>query len=494
RDGLSKLLIFSLSFTPRSRRRRRWIEHDPKDLLKSVQECIKIAVEKFVGAGNSVADIKAIGITNQRETTLAWDRVTGQPLHNALVWCDARTHDLVHLIKQRQNYDENRLRELCGLSVSTYFSAVKLTWLLENIEEVGKAAQEERMLFGTVDSWLVYNLTGGISGGVHITDVTNASRTMFMNIRTLEWDPELLKFFSVPPHCLPTLVSSSERYGVIASGPLTGTPITGCLGDQQAALVGQKCFEPGSAKNTYGTGAFLLFNTGPEPVISTQGLLTTVAYKLGPQKEAIYALEGSIAVAGSAVKFLRDNLGLIKNAAEVGELASQVKDTGGVYFVTAFSGLFAPYWRDDARGTIVGITNYTTKQHIARATLEAGCFQTRAILDAMFKESGTRLTSLRVDGGVSNSDIAMQLQADVLGIDVVRPAMRETTALGAAIAAGIAVGVWNSLEDLRQVNAEGQTTFRSTLSEKGRDARYAQWEKAVERSYGWTDVVGEEED
>ncbi|RUS16533.1 glycerol kinase glpK [Jimgerdemannia flammicorona] len=311
---------------------------------------------------------------------------------------------------------------------------------------------------------------------------------MFMNIKTLKWDPELLSAFSIPSHILPSLASSAEVYGGITSGPLKGVPITGCLGDQQAALVGQKCFTPGSAKNTYGTGAFLLFNTGMEPVI-TQGLLTTVAYQLGPSTPAVYALEGSIAVAGAAVKWVCDNLGIVKHVDEIGALAGHVKHTGGVYFVTAFAGLFAPYWRDDARGTIVGITNYTTKHHIARATLEAGCFQTRAILDAMFKESGVRLHQLKVDGGVSNSDVAMQIQADILGIDVVRPGMRETTALGAAIAAGFAVGLWNSFDDLHDVNVEGLTTFKSRVSDKQRETRYAQWEKAVERSYGWADVV-----
>jgi glycerol kinase len=467
-----------------------WFEHNPYDLIHSVVQCIKVAVEKFELLGHKVSDIKSVGITNQRETTVVWDKTTGKPLYNAIVWADTRTQATVHALNRKHPLGAQSTQAQCGLPITTYFSAVKLRWMIDNVPIIKESHEKETALFGTVDSWLIYNLTGGVNGGIHVTDVTNASRTMFMNINTLKWDHELLNFFGVKRAILPKIVSSSEIYGNIIDGPLKGVPIAGCLGDQQAALVGQKCFAVGEAKNTYGTGCFMLFNTGTTPVISKNGLLTTVGYQFGPQSEPVYALEGSIAVSGAAVKWIRDNLGLIKDADESGQLAATVKDTGGVYFVTAFSGLFAPYWRDDARGCIVGLTQFTNKAHIARATLEASCFQTRAILDAMNKDSGKPLTSLKVDGGMTNSDICMQIQADLLGIEVDRPLMRETTALGAAIAAGFAVGVWKDLTELQNVNIEGRTLFKSQITRDEREARFSEWQRAVERSYGWVEMDG----
>ncbi|CAI2170805.1 3279_t:CDS:2 [Funneliformis geosporum] len=461
-----------------------WIEHDPTDLLETVYKCIEEALKKFVGMGNAITDIKAIGITNQRETTLVWDKQTGKPLCNAIVWCDVRTHDLVHELTAKSELGANALKEVCGLPLSTYFSAVKLKWLLENVPAVKEAHENDTILMGNVDTWLIYNLTGGINGGMFLTDATNASRTMLMDIKKLQWSEKSLKFFGIKKCALPQIYSSSEKYGDIKITDLAGIPITGVLGDQQSALVGQKCFNRGEAKNTYGTGCFMLFNTGTEPVISKSGLLTTVGYKFG-KEETVYALEGSIAVAGSAIKWVRDNLCIINETHEINNLAASVKDTGGVYFVTAFSGLFAPYWRDDARGCIVGITQYTNKSHIARATLEAACFQTRAILDAMNNDSGHPLTSLKVDGGMTNSDICMQIQADILRINVDRPAMKETTALGAAIAAGLAVGIWKSLSELDQVNCKDRTTFYPQMSEEESEQKYKAWQKAVEKSLDW---------
>ncbi|CAG8463805.1 2628_t:CDS:2 [Ambispora gerdemannii] len=462
-----------------------WVEHDPNDILDSVCICVSQTIRKFEELGHSVKDIKAIGITSQRETTLVWDRLTGKALYNAIVWCDTRTHDLVHQLNKISPLGADVLKETCGLPITTYFSALKLKWMLDNVPAVKEAYDKDNLLFGTVDSWLIWNLTGGIESGLHLTDVTNASRTMFMDIKTLQWSDKTLEFFGIKRSVLPKIVSSAEIYGKIAGDyPLKGIPIAGNLGDQQAALVGQKCFKRGEAKNTYGTGCFMLFNTGHVPVITKCGLLTTVGYKFGNQ-ETVYALEGSIAVAGAAVKWVRDNLGIINETPEINDLAVQVEDSGDVYFVTAFSGLFAPYWRDDARGCIVGITQYTKKAHIARATLEASCFQTRAIIDAMNSESGVPLASLKVDGGLSNSDICMQIQADILGIEVNRPAMRETTALGAAIAAGYAVGVWKSLDELKKINAQGHTLFVPKVSVENREARYKQWQKAVEKSLDW---------
>ncbi|KAJ3280267.1 hypothetical protein HK104_000783 [Borealophlyctis nickersoniae] len=464
-----------------------WVEHDPKVILQSVNECIEAVAGKLGTVGLKVSDIKGIGITNQRETTVVWDRVTGEPLHNAIVWLDTRTTTTVHtLVDRTPTKSRTHFLSKCGLPFSTYFSGVKLRWLLDNVPAVKDAENEGRLMFGTVDSWLLYNLTGGAGKGIHATDPTNASRTMLMNLETLDWDDELCTFFGVTKKILPRILSSAELYGTIHDGPLKGLPLSGCLGDQQAAMVGQRCFKPGSVKNTYGTGCFMLFNTGTSPVISTHGLLTTVAFKLGKDEKAMYALEGSIAIAGAAVKWLRDNLGLIKESPEVGDLAAAVKDTGNVYFVPAFSGLYAPHWREDARGVITGLTQYTTKHHIARATLEAVCFQSREVLEAMNSDSKTDIHIMRVDGGMTNSDLTMQLQADILGIDVERPLMRETTALGAAYAAGLGVGgIWNSLDDMG--NPDGDEKFSSKIGEDEREYRFGKWKQAVQKSFGSTD-------
>ncbi|KAL2197843.1 glycerol kinase-like protein [Corynascus similis CBS 632.67] len=466
-----------------------WHEHDPHVLVSSVEECIEGAMRKFVDLGYSKSDIRAIGITNQRETTVVWDSVTGEPLHNAIVWPDTRTGALVRELKSRDESDS--LKDLCGLPLSTYPSSVKLLWLLQNVEAVKQAYDQGRLAFGTVDSWLIYKLNGGAKAEkpVHVTDSTNASRTMFVNIHTLQYDDKLLGFFGIDKTKvkLPKIVPSSdpECFGKVASGPLINVPIAGCLGDQSSALVGQCGFNPGQAKNTYGTGCFLLYNVGTEPVISKYGLLATVAYDFGGGRKPVYALEGSIAVAGSGVKFLMDNLGFIKNSSEISTLAESVPDNGGVVFVTAFSGLFAPYWIDDAKGTLFGITHHTNKGHIARATLEATCYQTRAILEAMEKDSKHKLESLAVDGGLSNSDLCMQTQADITGIPVDRPRMRETTALGAAIAAGLATGVWRELEDLKQVNRNGRKVFQPQMEKAKADKMFKKWEQAVEMSRGW---------
>ncbi|KAL9099429.1 MAG: hypothetical protein Q9163_005065 [Psora crenata] len=463
-----------------------WVEHDPIEILGSVEKCIEEATKAFTAQGHAVSDIKAIGITTQRETTVLWDHGTGELLHNAIAWPDTRTQSIVRELKEREG--ANRLQAICGLPLSTYPSSLKLAWLLRNSERVRKAYDEGRLVFGTIDTWLLYNLNGK-ENEVHVTDVTNASRTMFVNLHTLEYDQTLLDFFNINPKNmkLPTIVPSSDpqAFGKMASGPLKGIKITGCLGDQSAALVGQLGFSPGKAKSTYGTGCFLLYNVGERPVMSNHGLLATVAYHFGGEQKPMYALEGSIAVAGSAVKFLQQNLGFIEASQDINDLAATVKDNGGCVFVTAFSGLFAPYWIDDAKGTIFGITQYTQKGHIARATMEATCFQAKAILDAMEKDSGARLTSLAVDGGMSNSDLCMQTQADITGISVDRPVMRETTSLGAAIAAGFAVGVWKQLGELRDLKREDRTIFQPEIS-KGESAKmYRRWERAVDMSRGW---------
>ncbi|KAK0628943.1 hypothetical protein B0T17DRAFT_588909 [Bombardia bombarda] len=473
-----------------------WHEHEPMELLSSVEECIDKAMGKFVALGHSKADIRSIGITNQRETTVVWDTTTGEPICNAIVWPDTRTKALVRELKSRKSADT--LTDLCGLPLSTYPSSVKLMWLLQNDGAVKQAYEEGRLAFGTVDSWLIYKLNGGAQAEkpIHVTDSTNASRTMFMNLHTLQYDDKLLEFFGIDRtkiH-LPKIVPSSdaECFGRIASGVLEGVSIAGCLGDQSSALVGQCGFSPGQAKNTYGTGCFLLYNVGDKPVISKYGLLATVAYDFGGGRKPVYALEGSIAVAGAGVKFLMNNLGFVDESRLITELAESVDDNGGVVFVTAFSGLFAPYWIDDAKGTLFGITQHTSKGHIARATLEATCYQTKAILDAMEKDSGHKLESLSVDGGLSNSDLCMQTQADISGIRVDRPAMRETTALGAAIAAGLATGVWNELADLKEVNQEGRRIFKPQMDRAVAEKLFVKWEQAVEMSRGWV-KVGEDE-
>ncbi|KAM5346795.1 hypothetical protein ACJ41O_009800 [Fusarium nematophilum] len=474
-----------------------WHEHDPMELLESAEACIEKAAEKFCADGHKISEIRSIGITNQRETTVLWDKNTGKPLYNAVVWPDTRTAALVRDLKARPGAD--KLQETCGLPLSTYPSSVKLLWVLQNVDSVKKAYDEGRLAFGTVDSWLIYHLNGGQDregGPVYVTDSTNASRTMFMNLRTLDYDDNLLRFFEIDRNKLglPKIVPSSHptAFGSLARGPLKGIPIAGCLGDQSSALVGQCGFSPGQAKNTYGTGCFLLYNVGHEPVISKTGLLATVAYDFGQGRKPVYALEGSIAVAGSGVKFLQNNLSIIKAASEVDSVARSVPDNGGVVFVTAFSGLFAPYWIDDAKGTLFGVTQHTKKGHIVRATLEATCHQTAAILDAMASDSGHALDILAVDGGLSNSDLCMQTQADLSGVPVDRPAMRETTALGAAIAAGLATGVWNELEELHEVNRKGRKVFRPQLDTKSRSRMRKRWERAVDMSRGWLKDIEDE--
>lgn len=467
-----------------------WHEHDPMTLLESAEICIEKATEKFCAQGHSIEEIRSIGITNQRETTVLWDNTTGEPLYNAVVWPDTRTSALVRDLKNKPGAE--KLQEACGLPLSTYPSSVKLLWVLQNVESVREAYEDGRLSFGTVDSWLIYKLNGGQAregGPIFVTDATNASRTMFMNLKTLDYDENLLKFFDVDRTkvSLPKIVPSSHptAYGTLYKGPLKGIPIAGCLGDQSSALVGQCGFKPGQAKNTYGTGCFLLYNVGSEPVISKTGLLATVAYDFGKGRKPVYALEGSIAVAGSGIKFLENNLGLIKNSSEVDTVARTVPDNGGVTFVTAFSGLFAPYWIDDAKGTLFGVTQHTSKGHIVRATLEATCHQTAAILDAMAADSGHALDILAVDGGLSNSDLCMQTQADISGVPVDRPAMRETTALGAAIAAGLATGVWNELEELHEVNRKDRKVFYPEADPKTVRRSRRRWERAVEMSRGW---------
>jgi glycerol kinase len=464
-----------------------WHEHDPLEIVSSVEQCIDGAVKQFETQGHNVNTIKAVGITNQRETTVVWNKETGEPLYNAIVWTDTRHQGLVRKLKQRLGAD--KLTDICGLPLSTYPSVGKLLWLIENVDKVKQAYEKGILAFGTIDTWLVFKLNGGIKKNVFVSDPSNASRTMFMNISTLKYDESLIDFFRIDRTKVhfPKIVHSadSSAYGSLSSTVLKGVPITGCLGDQSAALVGQKGFTPGLGKNTYGTGSFILYNVGDKPVISTHGLLTTVAFDFGGDSKPMYALEGSIAVAGSSVKFLVENLGFIESSSKISQLAETVEDNGGVTFVTAFSGLFAPYWIDDARGTVFGITAYTQRGHIARATLEATCFQTKAILVAMEKDSGHKLTELAVDGGMCNSDLTMQTQSDLISIPVIRPAMRETTALGAAIAAGLAVGVWESIDELRAVNSEGSTTFKPAITKEESASRFARWEKAVEMSKGW---------
>ncbi|XP_034469902.1 glycerol kinase isoform X2 [Hippoglossus hippoglossus] len=470
-----------------------WVEEDPKEILNSVYECMERTCEKLTQLNIDISNIKAIGVTNQRETTVVWDKETGEPLYNAIVWLDLRTQSTVErLINKTPGRNKNHLKHKTGLPISTYFSAVKLRWLMDNVDEVRDAVVSHRAMFGTVDSWLIWCLTGGKSGGVHCTDVTNASRTMLFNIHTLEWDPELCKYFGIPMEILPRVRSSSEIYGLMKSGALSGIPISGCLGDQSAALVGQMCFQDGQAKNTYGTGCFLLRNTGTKPVMSDHGLLTTVAYKLGRDTPACYALEGSVAIAGAVVRWLQDNLGIIESSEELEKLAASVGTSYGCYFVPAFSGLYAPYWEPSARGIICGLTQFTNKSHLAFSALEAVCFQTREILDAMNQDSGIPLTQLQVDGGMTSNRLLMQLQADILCIPVVKPSMPETTALGAAMAAGAAEGVsvWSLRpEDLSEVTSE---KFEPQINPEESELRYARWKKAVQKSMNWetTEPVG----
>ncbi|CAA2987091.1 glycerol kinase [Olea europaea subsp. europaea] len=468
-----------------------WVEHDPMEILESVRACVSKAVDKATAAGHNVDNgLKAIGLTNQRETTVVWSKSTGLPLYNASV-------DGCPKLEKGLPGGRTHFVETCGLPISTYFSAVKLLWLLENVDAVKEAVKKGDALFGTIDTWLIWNLTGGTDNGLHVTDVSNASRTMLMNLKTLAWDKPTLDTLGIAAEVLPKIVSNAEIIGNIGKGwPVTGIPISGCLGDQHAAMVGQAC-RKGEAKSTYGTGAFILLNTGEEVIKSNHGLLSTLAYKLGPKAPANYALEGSIAIAGAAVQWLRDSLGLIKSASEIEELALQVDSTGGVYFVPAFNGLFAPWWRDDARGICIGITRFTNKSHIARAVLESMCFQVKDVLDSMNKDAGEKGEaknakgefSLRVDGGATVNNLLMQIQADILGTPVIRPADIEATALGAAYAAGLAVGIWTENEIFSTgEKMKKDTTFHPVLAEELRKKKVASWCKAVERTFDLADL------
>ncbi len=453
-----------------------WVEHSPTEILRNTDDVIAAAL---VHGRLTAADIAAVGITNQRETTLLWDRRTGEPLHNALVWQDTRVDPLVAHLSSAGGKD--RFRSRTGLPLASYFSGLKLRWLLDHVNGARKRALTGELAFGTIDTWVLWHLTHG----AHITDVTNASRTQLMNLKSLQWDEDMLRAFDIPAALLPRIASSSEVYGQIEHGPLKGVPIAGILGDQQAALVGQTCFAPGEAKNTYGTGCFMLLNTGTEPVSSAAGLVTTVAYKLGAAP-AHFALEGSIAITGALVQWLRDNLGLIRTSSDIEPLAASVADNGDVYIVPAFSGLYAPHWKDSARGVVAGLTRYANKAHIARAALEATAYQTREVLAAMEKDSGIRLSELRVDGGMVVNELLMQFQADILDVDVVRPQVTETTALGAAYAAGLATGFWKDLTDLKR-NWSIARTWRPSMTAERRAALYASWQKAVQRSFNWTE-------
>jgi len=457
-----------------------WVEHDPNEIWDNTREAIGQALSK---ASLTRHDIVAVGITNQRETTIVWDRATGEPVYNAIVWQDTRTQPIVDRIAKG---DTDRFKEKVGLPLATYFSGTKIAWILENVEGARERAERGELAFGTTDTWVLWNLTGGIDGGVHATDVTNASRTLFMDLATSSWDESIVAEFGVPLSMLPEIRSSSEVYGIVtASSLLREVPVAGILGDQQAATFGQVAFDKGQSKNTYGTGNFLIVNTGEEIVRSKSGLLTTVAYKLG-DGPTHYALEGSIAVTGSLIQWLRDNLGLIKKASDVEALSKTVDDNGGVYFVPAFSGLFAPHWRPDARGAILGLTRFANKGHIARAALESVAYQTREVLDAVNADAGVDLTELKVDGGmVANAEL-MQFQADILDVPVIRPVVAETTALGAAYAAGLAVGFWNDLDELRSNWKEGERWEPSMAAEE-RDRLLRNWAKAVSKTLDWVD-------
>ncbi|KAH9457313.1 hypothetical protein Pst134EA_021196 [Puccinia striiformis f. sp. tritici] len=545
-----------------------WHEQDPRDWVMAIDTCITHAIADFKKLGHQIQDLKTMGITNQRETTIVWDKTTGDSLYNAIAWSDSRTTSIVHRFESTSSkfgQGTDQLKPKTGLPLSNYFTAIKLRWLVDNVPAVQEAIDADNLLVGTVDTYLLWHYTGGINGGSYLTDVTNASRTMFMDLETLDWCPELVDFFGFEASqlipLLPTIVSNSEPLGKVSSAhpDIPGLLVSGMIGDQQASLVGNQCFDVGESKNTYGTGCFMLYNAGTEPVYSTHGLITTPGYRLGPNGPTSYALEGAVAVAGSSIQWLKNNLGLISSAGEVGELAATVDDTGGVYFVTGFSGLFAPYWDDSATGLLIGLTGFTTKAHIARATLEATCFQTKAILDAMALDQGistsrnvsppnsapstrgyfshrhsastssasstfsalpqtpmakaaipkrpglqTReslfaydptptgpLKSLKVDGGMSASDTLLQLQADLLGVVVERSEMKETTALGAALLAGHAIGLFgwdlNRPETLFATHSAGKTVFKPSISKSKRDRKYRGWNRAVTRSKGWLD-------
>jgi glycerol kinase len=457
-----------------------WVEHDPAEIWARSQEVIRGALDK---ANIKASDLAAVGITNQRETAVVWDKNTGKAVYNAIVWQDTRTDTIINEFARDGGQD--RLRDKVGLPLATYFSGPKVKWILDNVDGARAKAEAGDLLFGNIDTWCIWNLTGGVNGGVHVTDVSNASRTMLMHLETLDWDNDILALMGIPRSMLPEIRPSSAEYGK-GTGDLEGIPIAGDLGDQQAALFGQTCFSAGEAKNTYGTGCFMLLNTGTKVVPSKSGLLTTVGYKIGDQP-AVYALEGSIAITGALVQWLRDNLGMITRSEEVEALAKTVDDNGGVYFVPAFSGLFAPYWKSEARGVIAGLTRYVNKGHIARAVLEATAWQTREVLDAMNKDSGVDLTALKVDGGMVYNDTLMQFQSDVLGVPVIRPKVAETTALGAAYAAGLAVGFWDAVEDLR-ANWAKDKEWQPSMDDAEREKEYRFWKKAVTRTFDWVEA------
>jgi glycerol kinase len=461
-----------------------WVEHDPQEIWQRTQEVISEVLQNH---SISVSEIHAIGITNQRETTLVWNRITGKPYYSAIVWQDTRTKSICDELATTGGQD--RFRHKTGLPLTTYFSGPKIKWLLDQLPAIRPAAERGDAIFGNIDSWIIWWLTGGPRNGRHLTDVTNASRTMLMNLETLDWDDEILSFFAIPRIMLPKIIPSchAELFGTTSTSGIfrEPVPISGDLGDQQAALVGQTCFNPGEAKNTYGTGCFMLLNTGTTPIHSKSGLLTTVGYKMG-DSPAVYALEGSIAITGALVQWLRDNLGMISVSSEIERLALTVEDNGGIYFVPAFSGLFAPYWRTDARGAIVGLTRFINKGHIARAALEATAYQTREVLDAMEKDSGVRLMNLKVDGGMVQNDLLMQFQANILGVPVMRPTVIETTALGAAYAAGLATGFWKNLDDLRE-NWQISHSWTPQMDPTTREKLFNGWLKAVERTFDWVE-------
>jgi glycerol kinase len=455
-----------------------WVEHDPAEIWQRCNEAIAGGLEK---AGIQASDVAGLGVTNQRETTVVWDKNTGEPVMNAIVWQDTRTDRLVDELGGDAGQD--RFRSKTGLPLATYFSGPKARWILDNVDGAQERADAGDLLFGNIDTWAIWNLTGGTDGGVHVTDVTNASRTLMMDLETLDWDDEILGVLGIPRSMLPEVRASSEVYAETTVGPLAGVPVAGDLGDQQAATFGQTCYSVGEAKNTYGTGNFLLLNTGNEPVQSKSGLITTVGYKVGDEKP-VYCLEGSIAITGALVQWLRDNLGMIKSAPEVEELAKTVEDNGGCYFVPAFSGLFAPYWKSDARGVVAGLTRYVRAGHLARAALEATAFQSKEVVDAMNEDSGVPLESLKVDGGMVGNELLMQFQADVLDVPVIRPTIAETTSLGAAYAAGLATGVWKELDELRALWAEDKR-WEPQMDAAKRDEIYKYWKKAVTRTFDW---------
>ena len=461
-----------------------WVEHNPEEIWKNTQDVIRGALFK---TGIDGSDLVAVGITNQRETTVVWNKITGKPYMNAIVWQCTRTDEICKELSRDRG--QNRFREKTGLPIATYFSGPKIKWILDNVPMARQGADKGEALFGTMETWIIWWLTGGPEGGSHVTDVTNASRTMLMDLQTLQWDEEILQILDIPPQILPRIVPSSDdnTWGTsLKDGPLEAAiPVCGALGDQQAALVGQSCFDLGEAKNTYGTGSFLLLNTGTSPIVSRQGLLTTLGYQINGQAP-VYCLEGSIAITGALVQWLRDNLGLVSSAPEIETLAQTVEDNGGAYFVPAFSGLFAPYWRSDARGVIVGLTRYVNKGHIARAALEASAYQTCDIVNAMNKDSGVELSRLKVDGGMVVNEVLMQFQSDILNVPVIRPKVSETTALGAAYAAGLAVGFWNGLDELRQ-NWTEDKIWHPSMTPEVREKYYRQWKKAVDRTFNWID-------